>query len=233
MNAFISLALMLVFVFCPIAFLLFAARFVASFFSKKVSEQIEKNPVTHVVWGCFAFIGLLVVSGVLSPAMWPPRFLERQQQENKVLERVQKAGGWDAVQAGCEALVSNYPNGLEWFPPRSNAWVYPNYLTHPNRYYVTNLDYGPIPPALATLQAMEIHYHPPESLRKDEPQVPVVRIKIFGRYSTGGHSIPYCGLEVVCTTNAGSYRPPPSRGGAFGNHYNSYKQVTDRIFEVY
>ena len=68
---------------------------------------------------------------------------------------------------------------------------------------------------------------------KDEPQIPVVRIKVFGIHSTGGHSIPYFGLEVVCGTNAASYRPQPAHGGVSGNHYDSYKRVTDTIYEIY
>src|SRR5205823_3409000 len=141
-------------------------------------------------------------------------------------------GGWDAVQIGCEALASNYPNGLCWYRPRTNVWVYPDPQTQPHRRYVTNLDYGPIPVALAALQAKEIDYYP-SGLSEDEPQVPVVRIEIFGMYSTGGHSAPYYGLEVICTTNAVSHHSQPAHGGVPGDHYYNYKQVADRIYEIY
>jgi hypothetical protein len=228
MNALIPSLLTLAFLFCPIAMVFFVIRLVASLFSKEVSERIQKHPVAHFVWGCFAFVGFLVVMGFLHPAMWPPPSVERQKQRQKVLERVQKAGGWDVVRGGCEALVSNYPNGLSWFPPCSNVWVYSNHQTP----YVTNLDYGPIPPAVAVLQAQEIRYYPP-GFSRDELPVPVVRVKIFGIHSTGGHSIPYYGLEVVCSTNAESYLPQPAHGGVAGNHYDSYKQVADGVFEVY
>jgi hypothetical protein len=224
---------MFAFMVCPLAALLFVVRLVVSPFSPKVSEQMRKHPVVHLIWGCFAFVGTLVFLRVLNPAMWPPRSVERREQRQKILERVQKVGGWDAVRLGCEALITNYPDGLTWFPPASNAWVYPNPQTKPHRYYVTNLDWGTLPPAVAALQPIEIRYYPPRFLPKDEPQFAVVRIKIFGLHSTGGHSIPYFGLEVVCGTNAESYRPQPARGGVSGNHYDSYDQVADRIYEIY
>lgn len=233
MSAFLPVLLLFAFMVCPLAALLFVVRLVIAPFSPKISGQMRKRPVIHVIWGFFAFIGVLVFLGVLNPTMWPPRFVERREQRQKVLERVQKAGGWDEVRLGCETLVTNYPDGLAWLPPMSNALVYPNPETEPHSYYVTNLDWGPLPPAVAALQPREIHYYPPRLVPKDEPQVPVVRIKIFGIHRTGGHSTPYFGLEIVCGTNVESYRPEPARGGASGNHYDNYKQVADRIYEIY
>jgi hypothetical protein len=64
-------------------------------------------------------------------------------------------------------------------------------------------------------------------------QVAVVRIKVFGMHSTGGHSTPYFGLEVMSGPDAESYRPRPSRGGVSGNGYRSFSAVTDRIYEIY
>ena len=67
---------------------------------------------------------------------------------------------------------------------------------------------------------------------QDEPQVPIVRIKIFGLHSTGGHLTPYFGLEVVSGPGAKSYKPRPGRGGLSGNGFR-YRPVTDQIYEVY
>jgi hypothetical protein len=50
-------------------------------------------------------------------------------------------------------------------------------------------------------------------------------------HSTGGHSIPYFGLEVVCSTNAASYRPQAAHGGE--NYYENYYRVTETIYEIY
>ena len=156
---------------------------------------------------------------------------ERQAQRMKVNSRIAQVGGWEAVRLGCEALVTNYPGGLTWFPPRSNAWVYPNPQAEPHRHYVTNLDYGPLPRAVAALQPKLIRYCPPSLLRnfKDESQVAVLRLKIFGM----GHATPYYGLEVPCGAGAESYQPRASHDGVSGNRKPIYERVADRVFEVY
>ena len=226
---------MLLFVVCPFAALLFIVRLACAPFSEKVAKQMRNHRVAHAIWACLAFVGVLVWAGALDPGAWPTPLIERRAQRQKVLDRVQKVGGWDAVRLGCEALVTNYPDGLRWFPPHSNAWVYPNPQTEPRRYYVTNLDYGPLPAAVAALQPKKIDFYPLSVLRefKIEPQVVVVRIKIFGMHSTGGHSTPYYGLEVPYGTGADEYKPRPSRGGVSGNRYSSFRKVADRVFEIY
>jgi hypothetical protein len=207
--------LSLAFMIGPVAALLFAVRLIVALFSPKVSGQIRQHPVTHVIWGCLALVGVLVFLGVLDPAMWPPRSVERRAQRAKAVGRIQSAGGWTALQKDCDALAEHYRDSVfQW-----------------HRGFSTNA----LPPAIAALTPKEVIFYSAKVLRefRDEPQVPVVRIKVFGIHSTGGHSIPYFGFEVVCTTNAESYRPQPSRGGVSGNHYGSYRQVTDRIYEIY
>jgi hypothetical protein len=220
---------------CPIAALTFIARLVCAPFFTKVSDEIRRHPVVHLIWGGLGFLGVLLFLGVLDPASWPSPSVERRGQRQKVLDRVQTVGGWSAVRLGCEALVTNHPDGLIWLPPRSNAWVYPNPQTQPHKYYVTNVDDGPLPPAVAVLKPQEVRYYPPRRLRefKDESQVAVVRIKVFGMHSTGGHSTPYYGLEVPCGAGAESYEPRPSQGGVSGNRYTSFRKVADGVFEVY
>ncbi len=139
------------------------------------------------------------------------------------------------MRLGCEALVTNYPTGLEWFPPRSNAWVYPNSQTRPNFYYVTNIDYGPIPPAIAALRPMGISFRPPNPLHdpKNKPQVAVVHIRIFGMHSTGGHSIPFYGLEVPCGAGAENYTPHYDVEGVVGMRHLDFRKVADGVFEIY
>ena len=196
---------------------------------------MRRHPVIHLVRGCFAFAGALVIYVALHPALWPPPSIERRGQRQKVLERVQSAGGWEAVRKGCEALATNYPGGLTWFPPHCNAWVYPNPQTAPHRNYVTIFDYGSLPSAVAALNPKEIRYDPPRLLRdaKDEPQVAVVCITIFGRHSSGGHSTPDYGLEIPCGPGAENYEPRPGRGVTPGNGYTSFRKLADGVFEVY
>jgi hypothetical protein len=214
MNTFIPTLLVLVFLVCPIAALLFIVRLVVAPFSAKVTEEMRKHPVVHTIWGCLAFVGVLIFLGVIDPAIWPPRSVERREQRTKVVERIQAVGGWAALQKDCDTLVAQYPDSaFVWYRHDTNA----------------------LPPTIAALKPWCVIYYSPTVVRgyKDEPQIPVVRIKVFGIHSTGGHSIPYFGLEVVCGTNAASYQPQPAHGGVSGNHYDSYKRVTDTIYEIY
>jgi hypothetical protein len=160
---------------------------------------------------------VLLVMYVLLPTSlnsWPPDWVDRRKQRQMMMERVQFAGGWVALQRDCDALVEQY---------RERAFVW--YRGHTNQ----------LPPAIAALKPKEVRFYSPALLRddKDEPPVPVVRIKVFGAHSTGGHSYPYFGLEVVSGPGVENYRPRPSRGGVSGNGYRSYSTVTDRIYEIY
>jgi hypothetical protein len=53
-------------------------------------------------------------------------------------------------------------------------------------------------------------------------------------HSTGGHSTPYFGLEIVCSTNAAEYPPKSGNSGdVSGNRHSTYNKVADGIFEIY
>jgi hypothetical protein len=214
MKDLIPTLLVLAYLFCPVAALLLVIRLVIAAFSPQVSGQIRKQPVMHAVWGCFAFVGILVFLGILNPAMWPPRSMERREQRDKVAGWIQASGGWAALQKDCDTLVAQNPDGaFIWYRGNTNA----------------------LPPTIAALHPWSVIYYSPAEVRnyKDEPQIPIVRIKVFGLHATGGHSTPYYGLEVVCAANAEHYHPQPAQGGVPGNHYDSYRRVTDTIYEIY
>ena len=215
MNTFIPTLLDLAFAVCLIAALLFIARLVVAPFSATVSKEMRTHPVIHTIWGCFAFVGVLSFLGILDPSIWPPRSVERREQRAKVVERIKAVGGWPALQKDCDLLAERYQDSqFFWY-----------------RHFNTNV----LPHSIAALHPWEVRFYSPKVLRgfKDEPQVPVVHIKVFGLHRTGGRAIPYFGLEVVCATNAEGYRPQPARGGVSGNHYDTYNKVTDTIYEVY
>jgi len=208
-------ALAILFIVCPFAALTFIVRLACASFSAKVSDEMRRHPVIHWIWGGFAVLGvMLLFFGLLNPIWWPPASVERRSQRQKVLERVEAAGGWAAVQRDCDVLVAQH---------RDSAFMWHRFETNA------------LPPALAVLNPWEVRFYSPRMLRefKYEPQVAVVRIKIFGMHSTGGHSTPYFGLEVVSGVGAETYRPRSSRGGVSGNGYRSYTPVTDRIYEIY
>jgi len=206
MIDFVSILTSVAFLVCPFVAVLFVFRLVMAIFSAKVSEEIRRYPLFHTIWGCFALLGVFASLGVMSPEMWPPRSVERHRQRAEVLKRIQTAGGWAALRRDCDALAER----------------------HRDSGFVWHGDTNALPPTLAALRPWSVIFYSP-----DEPKVSVVRIKVFGSHSTGGRSTAYFGLEVVCATNAESYRPEPSHGGASGNRYDSYNRVTDTIYEIF
>jgi hypothetical protein len=180
------------------------------------------NPRPKSKFPSAGFIVTLLVAFVVVPYFfgwflpwWPPPSIERRTQRQAAFERVQSTGGWMALQRDCDALVEHNRDGtFSWF-----------------RHDDTNA----LPSTIAALNPWEVRYYSPAALRgsSDETKVSVVHIKIFGLHATGGHSTPYFGLDVVSGTNADSYHPHPSSGGVSGNHYDTYRKVTDRIYEVY
>ncbi len=63
-----QILIIIAFIACPIAALLFVVRFVAALFSGKVRNQIQKHPIIHAIWACFAFVGVLAVIGEINPS---------------------------------------------------------------------------------------------------------------------------------------------------------------------
>jgi hypothetical protein len=51
---------------------------------------------------------LMLFLMLLNSDSFPPRWYERRTQRQKVVERVQSAGGWAALQKDCDALVEQY-----------------------------------------------------------------------------------------------------------------------------
>jgi len=229
------LVALLLFVICPLAAVLFIVRLVCATFSSELSNQMRKHPVIHRIWGCFAFVGVLVFFGVLNLNAWPPLFIERHEQRQEVLQRVQSAGGWKAVRLGCETLATNYPNGFIWFPSRSNVWVYPNPTAESHKHYITNLDYGLLPAAVAALHPKDIRFETPRQLGdvNDDSQTIIVSIWIFGTPGSHVHPTPYYGLAVPCGVGADNYKPQISEQGVIGNRHSSVRKVADGVFEVY
>lgn len=140
MGDFISFLLLLAFMVCPLAALLFVIRLVVAPFSPKVSEQMRNHRVIHTILGGFAFVGVLVFLGILAPTMWPPLSVERREQRAKVMERVQAAGGWDAIRRDCVILAAQNTNG----------------------FYSHFRDANGLPTAIVALKPMTVEYVPPE-----------------------------------------------------------------------
>ncbi len=76
-----------------------------------------------------------------------------------------------------------------------------------------------LPPALAVLKPQEVYC-----------DVSVVHLKIFGMHSTGGHSTPYIGVDVVVGPVGETSQPKLSAAGHTSRHYS---KLSDGVFEIY
>lgn len=138
---------------------------------------------------------------------WPPHWLERNQQRKIVMERIQQAGGWDAIKKDCNDLVlSNVATGCEWFSRWNNT---------------NNLD---LPKSLAILKPRMV------DLWREKDGMQSIRIQIFGMHSTGGRGQDFYILKVVCP-------PPPNVKSPFSIDPNAKVQYGDRkivdgVYEV-
>src|SRR5580765_2471508 len=175
---------------CFLVELLFFVRLLCAPFSEKIREQMSRHRVLHWVWGCCALFTAFVWFVLFNPSAWPPTWWERRAQRSRVVQRVQSAGGWQALRRDCISFAQTNEI-VEWF-----RW-------HTN-------DAPALPPAIAALQPQQVSHVSPKLLGRphsDEPQFPIVRIKIFGMHATGGHSTPYFGLEIVAAMSGDDYNP--------------------------
>src|SRR2546421_9241211 len=74
-------SMIILFLVCPLAALFLIIRLICAQFSPNVSEKIRMHPIIHSVWGCFALVGLIGITGNLP--RWPPAFIERRAQRQK------------------------------------------------------------------------------------------------------------------------------------------------------
>jgi hypothetical protein len=151
------------------------------------AEERKQKPQSRL--GCLVvFVALLVLLYLELPTIialvnaWPPAFIERRTQREQVLERIQSAGGWQALQRDSTAIVEqNRGTHFVWFRGSTN----------------------PLPPSVAALKPREVRFF--------DGQPEVVEIKVFGYRSTDGHQPPYFGLRVISGAGADSYKPKDMR----------------------
>jgi len=152
-----------------------------------------------------AVVSSFVLPGILTA--WLPPTIERKQQRKGVRQRIESAGGWDVLRRDCASLAEQYKDtGFH------SGWHQTNGL----------------PPSLAILKPLTV-----ECYQSKEASVSVVHVRVFGIHSTGGHSVPYFGLEVVCGPGHDRYLPKPHSNVALGNRYSTYSRVADSVYEIY
>ncbi len=187
----------------------------------------DSKPSRTRFWTAQIIFGLLIFFAIFtyleSFTVWPPDWIERRGQRQKVLTRVGSVGGWDALRRDCALIAKqNKDVRFQWFGRNGTS------------FYNTNT----LPPAVAALKPNEVNFFPIGSSLggKEKTTVGVVQIRIFGMHATGGNSTPFYGLEVVCSTNvdADVYKPDLSGGRAVpGNNHSTFKRMTNGIFEIY
>jgi len=161
----------------------------------------------------FTFVGagyLVFISPLLLPPPKgrPPFPVQREEQRKLVRERVVAAGGWEVLRRECESLFTN-KSGFYWEPPKRSGR------------YETNIDYGPLPSALASLRPHKITAY---GLTE---QPPVADISLFGAHMTGMRGIPYYGLLIISGSAPDGYTPEPTYSGL------EIKRISDYVFEYY
>jgi hypothetical protein len=132
---------------------------------------------------------------------------ERQHQRELLASRVAQAGGWEALRRDGLALMEKHKDDsfFQWHKWSTNT----------------------LPASLAALKPWYVDYESHQS-----PKVELVRIKVFGMHSTGGHSTPYLGVEVVTGPGSGDYLPKPVEA-ASGNAHTRFSKMAEGIYEIY
>ena len=189
---------------CPLAAILLIIRLVVARFSKKVSEQIKKHPVVHIIWGIFALLGILVFFGILNPEMWPPASVERREQRAKIMVRVQAAGGWDAIRRDCMTFAAQNTNG----------------------FYSHWRDTNGLPPAIVTLKPMTVEYEPAYGC----VCMRIFGMHSTGGHSTPYFGLE---VDTSSNSASYNHGTGYNNGGVIGNHHSTAEKVADGIYEIY
>jgi hypothetical protein len=184
--------------------LAFIARMACAIFSEKARQRVKRSPILHALWSISGIFAVLFLMDPFFANIWPPHWLELKRQREIVRERVQAAGGWEKLRQDCITFANTNQN-------EAFFWIRWN-TNHVN-----------LPATMSALDAQVIRYSPPSMLSKDNPDYPVVHIKIFGMHSTGGHSIPFYGLEVIP-----GQETSPSQNSGF-----HYQKIIEGVYEVY
>lgn len=204
MNTFLHNLFGMAFSVCPIAALLFIVRLVIAPFSSKVSGQMRRHPVIHAIWGGIAFVGVLIVLSILNPKIWPPASVERREQRAKLLERVQAAGGWDAIRRACVSFAEQNTNG----------------------FYSHFRDTNGLPAAMIALKPIIVEYQPEFGCVR----IRIFGMYRTGGHSTPylGLEVDTSTNSVSYNHGAGY-----DNGGVIGNHHEVAEQVAEGIYELY
>ena len=178
---------------------LFLIQVVGALFSEKNRKELRNKPFAYFLmfWAMPISFGLILLLN--------PTPLKLHKERKIAFERIQAAGGWDAITRDCLALESQHTNDQEYL------WWYG---------YKTNSE--ALPPAIAALKPYRVTYYPYDN-------VPIIRIHVLGQHSTDG-AWPEYWLWFVCREMPQDYVPKlnyPSEWFPL-----NIRKMTNSIFEV-
>lgn len=182
--------------------LVYAAWFALTRFPRKIPIILD-----FLRCCCFIVVLFLVLRSSLLQTLlfWPPHWLERIHQRRIVLERVQKAGGLEAIRKDCEAIVqTNAATGFQWFGHYNG--------TEPA-----------LPESLSALQPRMVRLWPEDNGMQS------IEIQIFGGHATGGRGEDFYYLKFVCSPPPNFKSPfavSPKAKVQYGN-----RKLADGIYE--
>lgn len=148
----------------------------------------------------------LIVFFVLLPSFtwWPPVWLERHTQRQKVDERVQSVGGWDAIRRGCVNLAEQHSDGF------SSQWHETNGL----------------PAAIVALKPLMVKYDPAYGCVR----IRIFGIHATGGHSTPYFGLE---VDTSAKGLERKHGTGYDNGGVIGNYHSTYNQVAEGIYEIY
>jgi hypothetical protein len=167
-------------------------------FSNESRKKISARPVFLFSWM------VTIPLSVFLFFLVNPSPLKLQKEKRIAFERVQAAGGWEAIKRDCW-LLTNQPNGyLVWHRRGTN--------------------YSDLPPAVAALKPIEVRGFPDEQLH-----VPVIRIHVLGIADTDS-CWPYLGYWIVCGDTPTDYKPHFDFGAR--NFKGRVTAIANSVFEI-
>jgi hypothetical protein len=168
-------------------------------FSNESQKKISARPV-------FLFSWLITIPlSVFLFFLIHPSPLKLQKEKRIAFERVQAAGGWEAIKRDCSLLTNQSDGYFVWFRRSTN--------------------YADLPPAIAALKPFEVRSFTDERLH-----VPIVRIHVLGLTSTDD-AWPHYGFWIICGETPADYKP---KFDFSAMNFRGYARlITNSVFEIY
>jgi len=138
------------------------------------------------------------------PRWWPPISIERRTQRERLVERVQVAGGWDVVRRDCISFAEQHTNG----------------------FYSRWRDTNDLPKAIVTLKPLMVEYSPQYGC----VSVKMFGIYSTGGHCTPYFGLE---IDTSTNSAGYKHGTGYDNGGVIGNHHSVAESVADGIYEIY